>query len=143
MPNVTGSFSGRITKQLALPMTDQPNHEMSIAEISGIQKSPDPLWNNSKISYWGITEVLDGKGTQRGYYNNVHENGSRDWGSFEAKVTATGGVMTVQGTWKLAGGDGEFRGVTGGGTFQTAMKTESELACSWEGTYELAKAQAG
>jgi hypothetical protein len=30
------------------------------------------LWNNSKITYWGVTDLLDGKGSQRGYCNNIH-----------------------------------------------------------------------
>ena len=56
MPSIQGAFSGKITKQSAMATTDQPNHEMSIAEISGTQTSADPLWNNSKITYWGVTE---------------------------------------------------------------------------------------
>ena len=137
MPSITGSFSGKITKQSAMPLTDQPKHEMNIAEISGTQKSADPLWNNSKITYWGVTDLLDGKGSQRGYFNNVHGDKGRDWGTFEAQVIGT----TVEGTWKYAGGDGEYRGLTGGGKFKTVMKSETELECSWEGNYELAKAQ--
>ncbi len=141
MPSITGSFSGKITKQSAMPLTDQPNHEMSIAEVSGTQKSADPLWNNSSITYWGVTDLLDGKGSQRGYFNNVHPDGGRDWGTFEGQVTTTGGAVTVEGTYKFAGGDGEYRGLTGSGKFKTAMKSETELECSWDGSYELAKAQ--
>jgi hypothetical protein len=141
MPSITGSFSGRITKQSAMPLIDQPNHELSIAEISGTQKSADPLWNNANITYWGGTDLLDGQGSQRGYYNNVHADKGRDWGTFEGKVTTSGGAMTVEGTWKFAGGDGEYRGITGGGKFKTVMKSETELEASWEGNYELAKAQ--
>lgn len=142
MPNITGSFSGKITKQHALPMRDQANHEMSIAEVAGSQKSSDPLWNNASITYWGVTDVVDGRGTQRGYYNNVHGNRGRDWGTFEGKVTTAGGAVSVEGTWKFVGGDGEFRGISGGGKFKTVMKTETDVECSWEGAYELAKAQA-
>ncbi|MFN2514309.1 MAG: hypothetical protein ABR568_23210, partial [Pyrinomonadaceae bacterium] len=72
MSSITGSFSGKITRQFGIPLTDQPSHEMSIAEVSGTQKSADPLWNNSNITYWGVTDLLDGKGSQRGYFNNVH-----------------------------------------------------------------------
>jgi hypothetical protein len=143
MPFITGSFSGKITKQSSLPLADQPNHEMGIGEVTGIQKSEDPLWNNANITYWAVTELLDGQGTQRGYYNNVHGDKGRDWGTFEGKVSTTGGAVTVEGTWKFAGGDGEFRGVTGGGTFKTVMKSETELEATWDGTYELARAQAG
>lgn len=141
MPSITGSFSGKITKQSAMPLTDQPNHEMSIAEVSGTQKSADLLWNNSNITYWGVTDLLDGKGSQRGYFNNVHPDGGRDFGTFEGQVIAAGGAMTVEGTYKFAGGDGEYRGLTGSGKFKTVMKSETELEASWEGNYELAKAQ--
>jgi hypothetical protein len=138
---MTGSFSGKLTKQSAMPLSDLPNHEMSIAEVSGTQKSADPLWNEASITYWGVTELLDGEGSQRGYYNNVHGDKGRDWGTFEGKVTTAGGGMTVEGTWKFAGGDGEFRGITGGGKFKTVMKSETEIEASWDGAYELAKAQ--
>ena len=143
MPFITGSFSGRITKQSGMPLADQPNHEMGIAEVSGTQKSADPLWNNAEITYWGVTELLDGKGSQRGYYNNVHADGGRDFGTFEGKVTTAGGGMTVEGTWKFAGGDGEYHGITGGGTFKTVAKSETEVEATWDGNYELARAQTG
>lgn len=125
-----------------MPLGDRPNHEMSIAEVSGTQKSADPLWNDAGITYWGVTELLDGEGSQRGYYNNVHGDKGRDWGTFEGKVTTAGGGMTVEGSWKFAGGDGVFRGIAGGGKFKTVMKSETELEASWDGAYELAQAQA-
>jgi len=143
MPSITGSLSGKITKQSAMPLTDQPNHELGIAEISGTQKSADPLWNNASITYWGVTDLLGDKGTQRGYYNNVHADGGRDWGTFEGQVTASGGAVTVEGNYENTGGDGQYRGITGGGKFKSMMRSETELECSWEGNYELAKAQTG
>lgn len=142
MTPITGSFSGKITKNSAIALADLPSHEMSLGEVTGLQKSPDPLWNDANITYWGVTELLDGEGTQRGYYNNVHGDKGREWGTFEGKVTTAGGGMTVEGTWKITGGDGEFRGVAGEGTFKTIAKSETEVEASWEGTYELAKAQA-
>jgi hypothetical protein len=141
MPSIQGSFSGKITKQSAMAPTDQPNHEMSIAEVSGTQTSADPLWNNSRIAYWGVTDLLNGQGSQHGYFNNVHGDKGRDWGTFEGKVTSAGGAVTVEGTYKFSGGDGELRGLTGSGKFKTVLKSETELECSWEGNYELAKAQ--
>jgi hypothetical protein len=49
--------------------------------------------------------------------------------------------MTVEGTYKFTGGDGMYGGMSGGGKFKTTMKSETEIECSWDGTYELAKAQ--
>ena len=143
MPPITGSFSGTITKHSALSLTDQPNHELSVGEVSGKHQSADPLWDKANITYWGVTDLIDGKGTQRGYFTSVHGDKGRDWGTFEAEVTTAGGIMTIEGNWKFDGGEGDYRGLSGGGKFKTVMKSETELHCNWEGNYELAKAQAG
>jgi hypothetical protein len=42
MPSIAGSFTGKITKQSGMPL-DQPNHELSLAEVSSTQKSADSL----------------------------------------------------------------------------------------------------
>ncbi|MFN2500240.1 MAG: hypothetical protein ABR557_14250 [Pyrinomonadaceae bacterium] len=107
MPSISGSFSGKITQQLGLPLID------------------------------------NGEGSQTGYFNNVHRDGGRDFGTFEGKVSAAGGTMTVEGTFKFTGGDGQYRGMTGGGTFKTVAKSETEVEATWNGAYELAKAQTG
>jgi hypothetical protein len=143
MPSISGSFSGKITQQFGLPVNDQSNHLFAIAEVDGTQNSPDPLWNNSKITYWGINDLLNGEGSQTGYFNNVHPDGGKDFGTFEGKVSAAGGTMTVEGTFKFKGGDGQYSGITGGGTFKTVAKSETEVEATWNGAYELAKAQAG
>ena len=49
MPSISGSFSGKVTQQFGLPLNDQSNHLLAIAEVNGTQRSPDPLWDNSKI----------------------------------------------------------------------------------------------
>jgi hypothetical protein len=143
MPSITGSFDGRVTRQDAMPVGDRPNHEVSLAEVAGTQQSVDPMWNNAKITYWGVTDIVDGKGQQRGYYHNTHGDKGHEWGTFEARVNAAGGTMTAEGTWKITGGDGQYLGATGNGTFKTAMKSETEIGCTWEGAYELARVQAG
>jgi len=51
--------------------------------------------------------------------------------------------MTVEGTFIFTGGDGQYRGISGGGTFKTVAKSETEIEATWNGAYELAKAQAG
>ena len=141
MPSISGSFSGTITQQFGLPVNDEPNHLLAIAEVNGTQSSADPLWNDSTITYWGINDLLNGEGSQTGYFNNVHPDGGRDFGTFEGKVTSGG--TTVEGTFKFTGGDGKYHGITGGGTFKTVAKSETDVEATWNGAYELAKAQAG
>ena len=143
MPSISGSFSGKVTQQFGLPLNDQSNHLLAIAEVNGTQRSPDPLWDNSQITYWGSNDLINGEGRQSGYFNNVHPDGGRDFGTFEGKVSTAAGTITVEGTFKFTGGDGQYSGITGGGTFQTVTKLETEVEATWNGAYELAKAQAG
>ena len=141
MPDFPGSFAGLIKTQTAIRLTDQPNHDMSLAEVTGTQKTSDARWNGGAISYWGVTDLLDGKGTQTGYFTTDHGDKGRDFGTFEGKVTTAGGAMAVEGSWKFTNGTGEFKGLSGGGTFKTKLTSPIDVECLWQGTYELAKTQ--
>jgi hypothetical protein len=142
MPTITGSFSGNVKQQTAMAVSDQSAHDLSLAEIAGTQKSSDANWNNSAISYWGVSDAIDGQGTQRGYFVNVHSEGDRDWGTFEGRVVTTGGQITVEGTYRHTGGSGKFKGLSGNGTFKTKMTSPTDVEATWQGTYELAAAKA-
>ena len=61
MPGVTGLFSGTFTSRAFLSSRDQPNHELSLAEIAGAQKSSDPDWNDARMTFWGTRDVQSGK----------------------------------------------------------------------------------
>ena len=145
MPAVTGSFSGNVKLQTAIAVSDQSGHDLSLAEIGGTQKSSDANWNNATINYWGITDVIAGQGTQRGYFVNNHGEGDRDWGTFEGRVATSGGQITVEGTYQHTGWSGKFKSLSGNGTFKTKMTSPRDIEATWQGTYELAaaKAQAG
>ena len=144
MPTFSGSFTGIVRGQSMVSAFDQANHILGLAGISGTQKSSDEKWNNSTVTYWGITDTVDGAGTQSGYFVNDHGNAGRDFGTFEGKVTTVAGQLTVEGAWQYTGGTGDFRGITGKGTFKTRLTSPTDVEASWQGAYELgaAKAQA-
>jgi hypothetical protein len=138
MPNVSGSFFGRATSQIVISLEDVPNHEMHLATINGLQTSSDEKWKDSRITYWGVSDLIDGNGSQHGYFVNTHTNGDRDIGTFEGKVITAGGRVTIEGTWKYTDGTGAFKGIIGGGTYKGRMTSSTEVENAWEGTYELA-----
>jgi hypothetical protein len=121
MPAITGSFSGNVNVQTSLAVSDQSNHELGVAEIHCTQKSSDGKWNKAQMTYWGVTDVVDGKGSQRGYFVTVHGEQGRDWGTLEGEITTRGGEIGVEGTWQFTGGSGEFKKLTGNGTFKIKM----------------------
>ena len=138
MPNASGSFSGKTISQSVTNLDDMPNHEVRLATISGIQKSSDPKWNDCGITYCDMSDLTGGSGPQRGYFTNTHSNGDRDFGTFEGRVNTSGGQTTLEGTWKYTDGTGEFKGITGGGTYKGRMTSPTEVENTWEGKYELA-----
>ena len=144
MVPVSGSFGGNIRAQSAISLPDQANHSISIAEVTGIQKSSDENWNNATCVYWAILEIAGNAGTQRGYYSNDHGEAGREYGSYEGKVSIVNGQVVVEGTWKSTRGTGKFLGLSANGTFRTRLASPTEVEVTWEGSYELAaKAQAG
>ncbi len=142
MPALSGSFTGIVQVQSTVSPLDQPNHNLGLAEITGTQKSSDEKWNNSTVTYWGITDTVGGIGTQRGYFTNDHGKSGRDFGTFEGKVTTVGGQVTVEGSWQYTGGTGDFRQITGKGTFKTRLTSPTEVEATWQGAYELSGAKA-
>lgn len=138
MPNMSGSFSGRTRVQSAISLSDTPGHQLQVAEIIGSQRSNDENWNNAGLVYWGVLDLVEGNGTQRGYYVNQRPNGDRDCGTFEGKVTTVQGQTTLEGTWQAVTGTGKFQGVQAQGTYKGRMTSPSEVEMTWDGRYELA-----
>ncbi len=119
-------------------LSDVSHHELQTVEIAGPQSSTDENWNGAKVTYWGVTDVVMGNGTQRGYYLNERPDGSRDWGAFEGKVTTSEGQTIVEGTWQSTDGTGRFAGVRAEGRYTTRLMSLMEVQCTWQGRYELA-----
>jgi len=138
MPNISGSFSAHVTAQSAFSADDQPNHQLQLAEIRATQKSPDPEWNNSRVTYCSVSDLVSGNGTQRGYYSNEHPNGDRDYGSFESRVTTAAGQTTIDGTFTIAGGTGKYQNIRGSGTYKGRQVSPTLIEITWTGAYEMA-----
>jgi hypothetical protein len=138
MQSISGSFTAHITAETTLFPNDQPNHMLQIAEIRATQNSSDPSWNNARLAYHGITDLIDGNGTQRGYYANEHPDGDRDCGTFEGRVTSSNGQVTVEGTFTINSGSGNLKGIRGGGTYKGRQISPVEIQMTWTGSYEVA-----
>ena len=90
MTKFSGSFTGKISWQASVTIPVPGNHNLGVLETRGPQTSIDPEWNDAAISYYGMADLTDGSGLQRGYFHNVRADGEQDWGSFEGKCSAPG-----------------------------------------------------
>jgi hypothetical protein len=137
MSNISGSFSAYVKAETTFFPDDQPNHQLQLSEIHGIQKSPDPSWNNSRLTYHGIADLASGNGTQRGYFCNEHSDGDRDCGTFEGKVTTSGEEVKLEGTFNFTSGTGKLKGIKGAGKYNGRLVSPTEIQMTWTGAYEV------
>ncbi|MGA3097406.1 MAG: hypothetical protein ABSF25_13190 [Bryobacteraceae bacterium] len=143
MPKLSGSFNAKTTWLTTIPQGDVAGHEVTMAAISGMQKSDDPQWNNASITYWGVGDAISGNGVQWGCYLNKHTDGDYDRGTFEARIRTMGDKMLIEGKWAITGGTGKYNGATGGGAFRSRMLSPTEVECKWEGEYQIAEVGRG
>jgi hypothetical protein len=142
MATLTGSFSGHFRSQSVMTVPDVAGHDLSLAEVIGTHQTQDPNWSNASLNYFGTTDITDGNGTQRGFYVNTREDGDREWGTFEGRVTTVNGVPTVEGTYQNTGGTGRFARMTANGTFTTRTTSPRDIEGTYQGTYQLVAAKA-
>jgi hypothetical protein len=138
MPNMTGHFTGNYTVQTVVACQDTPDHVMTLAEVHATQSCSDEMFNNTKHTGWGTTDLTKGHGHQRGYFINEHPNGDRESGTFEGKISTSNGQVTSEGTWTYTHGTGKFKGISGNGKFKGRMTSPTQVEMSWEGNYQLA-----
>jgi hypothetical protein len=137
MTKVSGSFRAKAHWQATASIPDKGSHDIGVVEIAGRQTSSDPKWNDAAITYWGMADLTDGSGPQRGYFHNAHADGDQDWGSFEGKITTSGQEVTIEGTWEYTGGTGKFQRISGNGSYKGRMTSPTEVAAEWAGEYQL------
>jgi len=138
---IIGSFSGKIRTQAAAALFHEDNHALTLVEVAGTQKSPDPLWNGARITYWGTADLVNGNGPQKGYWCNERADGDHDWGTFEGKITTSDQQASMEGTFRFTGGTGKFKGLTGGGKYKGHFPSAVDVVNEWDGEYTLASAK--
>jgi hypothetical protein len=120
-----------------ISVLDRDDHQIAVAVVSGVQRSPDANWNDAKVSVCGTADTTGGNGEQKGYFINTRPNGEIDHGTFEAKVTTSGTTVTTSGSWRFAGGTGRFAKVSGNGVFTTRQNSPTDAETTWSGSYSL------
>jgi hypothetical protein len=137
MPNFTGQLKGTSSVQTIASLNDTAGHQLMLRAGTAHQTCSDPHFNNTRHSSWSTADIVNGNGTERGYFTNEHANGDRESGSWEGKVSTKNNQISFEGSWKYTNGTGQFSGITGNGKFQGHMTSPTESEVSFEGSYQL------
>jgi len=137
MAHSEGSYSGSVQSQSVAVVPDQPGHEVGLTVIFGFQRSIDAHWEGAKMTYWGLSDTVAGSGRQHGYFLNEHRTGEQTYGTFDAKISATGAEVVVEGQWRFSGGTGTYATISGSGPFTARLTSPTDVEMNWVADYEL------
>jgi hypothetical protein len=139
MPTFAGSFSGKVQSETTVSVADQAAHALRITTVSGRSESPDERWNDLSSAMWTMADTVGGTGVQRGYLVHERTNGDRVTATFEGRIATSARAITVEGTYKLSGGTGAFAMVRGEGTYSVHRTSQTDVAMTWNGDYDLGR----
>lgn len=111
----------RTLYKTVLPVGDVPNHEIVIEANTGDMKfSPNSEFKIKDEWVYIHSDLIDGSGTQTGYYYDTHEDGSHTYGIFKGTIKtsskADGSWEAIwEGTYQYLGGSGKFKNLKGSG----------------------------
>jgi hypothetical protein len=111
------------TSKSSFAIDDVPNHEV-VQEVV-LQKSKFSSPDFDPIEEWIHiqTDQIDGSGSHKGYYIEIHPGGEQTYGTFDGThktvVKENGSwASTWQGTYRYVGGTGKYKNIQGGGTYK-------------------------
>lgn len=136
----TGKSTAVVSETKMYP-EDVPGHEVTLINFLGLDNSADPDFKTSQVNSVGISDLIAGTGTDKGYRAVTHPGGDKTFASYEGTsktVTKSDGSSdtTFEGTWWFTGGTGKFKGISGGGTYN-GKTTREGYTYEWEGEYDI------
>ena len=115
--------SSKSVSKSSFMIDDVPNHEVVQEVLLQYSKFSSPGFKPVEEWIHIQTDQIDGTGSHRGYYIEVHESGEQTYGTFDGRhktvVKEDGSwASTWEGTYRYVGGTGKYKNIKGGGTYQ-------------------------
>lgn len=119
----------RTLYKTVLPVGDVPNHEVIQEANSADIKYSNPEFKTKDEWAYVQSDVIDGSGTQSGYYYDTHEDGSHTYGTFKGTVKTNSKAdgsweSTWEGTYEYRGGSGKFKNLKGSGKYKGKVSSQ-------------------
>jgi len=136
-----GAYKGTITKQDALPISDEGQHIIALGTSTGINKSTGnkDYFNGGAIIVTDVIDIVNGNGTHTGYWT-VTKDGETVTNKLTGKMTT---VMAADGKTPLTTIVGTVDGVYGTnfhgtihpvGRYKVTFTSPTEYISEWEVT---------
>lgn len=139
------SATGKASTVLSLTKMspgDTPKHEVSLIRRLDTDVCSDPAFGTLQVNTLNFSDyIIGGTGVQQGYRIAAHTSGDQTFSAYEGTTQIERGEdgkarYSFSGKWWYTGGTGQFKGITGGGTYKGRLTPEG-VVYEWEGSYEL------
>jgi hypothetical protein len=126
--------------QQTMDVGDRAGHALALVKGACTWTNPMEI-AGLKTKDYTVVAVGDASGEKeqvRGYVVNTMDNGDKAFLRFTGSATvAKDGSGTEEGTWSYTGGTGKLRGITGKGTYKSALSADGGWQDRVEGDYTL------
>jgi hypothetical protein len=68
---------------------DRPGHEVAIGSRIDTNSNSDPLFGSGQVMLTGVSDLVAGNGSHRGYSVITHANGDKTFTSYEGTTKST------------------------------------------------------
>jgi hypothetical protein len=114
--------TGKVTQRLALPVSDQPGHEIYVQTREDLAAtSNDPDFEGSTVVTTSHADVVKGSGTVSGYTVRTLKSGDKIYVKYQGATIKRSGEgdnwkVTAQVPFEVTGGTGKYANAKGTGT---------------------------
>jgi hypothetical protein len=141
--SIAGVAHMKYSVQHALPSEQQASPVLLLDEAAGTNRSTGntEYMQGASVINREIANLVQGNGPHSGYITLA--SGS------DTTVSAWQGVVTTvlgannkpstrfKGTWTLSRGTGKYAGITGSGSYEGQVQSQSEYTLTWKGAVDL------
>jgi hypothetical protein len=137
--SVSGSFTGSIVKQEALPVSAQQGDVLLLDEAHGINRNTgwSDFMEGAQINNKGVAALLQGAGPQHGYltFTQGEDQVDTKWSGSVTTVMSKDGQpqISFSGTWEQIKGTGKYQGIHGKGTYSGHYTSSKDYVVDWVG----------
>ncbi len=142
LAQVNGSMKGTLTcatptKTLTVPAADSPDHMLNLAQYSCTWSAPVKIGDfSTSHDVLTIASEMRGDDSESHGYETINmTNGDRLSVRYSGISSVAKGIG--KGAWRIASGQGRYRGIDGSGTFRSTLAKDGTLRIEFEGSYNL------
>jgi len=136
---VSGVFSMKVGQEQTLPVASPAGPVLFLTQSSGTNRSTgkSAYMDGAEVINRQIADLTQVNGPHQGYITEI-QGADTTVTRYQGKVVTTLGpdqqpITRFEGTWSKLDGTGQYKGVTGAGSYKGGITSPTEYTVEWSG----------